>query len=61
MGMKAAPDWPIEKPPASGYLVLLSNGQSILNKDIHSPIHAEKETNTATCLEENNHMSFCAF
>lgn len=57
MGMKAAPNWLIEKPPASGYSALPPNGQSIVNADRHTPIdpYTQTKTNTTTCLERNNH------
>ena len=59
VGRKAAPSWPIEKPPASEYLVLPSNGQSIVSTDIHTAIHpyTQTKTNTTTCLERGNHKS----
>lgn len=59
VGMKAAPNWPIEKPPASEYLALPSNGQSIVSTDIHTVIHpyTQTKTNTTTYLERDNHRS----
>lgn len=61
MGLRAAPNWPIEKPPASGYLVLPSNGQSIISTDIMykftHPCRTKKTlTEPQKKIEINNHI-----
>lgn len=54
-GMKAAPNWPTEKPPASGCSALPPNRQSKINADINTQnqLYTQKNGTTA-CLEINN-------